>query len=180
MGKQATAEKGSQKSQQAQSQQAQSQQAQSQQAQLPSAANKTKDTLQVITAALPIIGASGTLFVWITANFYVGDVEIACADKYDHMLVKVFDNKGHETQFHTPRFQVWPGSYHFEISADDGKPQHADANVEFHQKTTIPVTLAAAPKADPQSDSHPVDPNADAKEEQSDSKKRSWWKFWRK
>lgn len=135
-----------------------------------SKAGKAKDTFGVITAALPIIGACGTLFVWVTANFYVGDVEVACADKYDHMLVKVFDSKGRESQYHTPKFQVWPGTYHFEISADDGKAHHADATVEFHQKTAIPISLAVAAKADSE---------GTAKQAESE-KKRSWWKFWKR
>lgn len=169
MGKQATAEKGAPNGPQADNQQRAAQSAQT--LPQPNSANKTKDTLQVITAALPIIGACGTLFVWITANFYVGDVEVACENKYDHMLVKVFDSKGQETQFHTPRFQVWPGKYHFEIRADDGKPHHADANVAFHQKTTIPVSLEVSPA---------VSPQEQTKAEQCESKKHSWWKFWRK
>lgn len=167
MGKQTTVEKSAEKEQQAAS--AAPVYSGSATSNQPTRVNKAKDTLSVLTAALPIIGACGTLFVWITANFYVGDVEVACPDKYEHILVKVFDNKGRESQYHTPKFQVWPGAYHFEISADDGKAHHADATVEFHEKTTIPLTLAA-----------PVQQSSQNEPADEPAQKRSWWKFWRR
>jgi hypothetical protein len=49
------------------------------------------------------------------------------------LTVKAFDKKGQESTFHTPRFQLMPGSYHLEIQADSAKPQHADAEVVFQR-----------------------------------------------
>lgn len=90
--------------------------------------SRTKETLSVVTASLPVLGAVGTVFVWAAANFYVGEVNVTPIGKYDAILVKVYDKRGQETTFHTPKFQLMPGSYHLVISAQgspgtNGAPQ---------------------------------------------------------
>ncbi len=107
----------------------------------PGSATRTKDILAIMVTALPIIGALGTFFVWTMTNFYVGDVEVQTSRPYSAITVKVFDTKGQEVTFHTPKFQLMPGNYHLEIVADNNGIQHADTNVAFHAKTNVQVEL---------------------------------------
>jgi hypothetical protein len=104
-------------------------------------AARTKDILTILVTALPIMGALGTFFVWTAANFYVGDVEVQTSRPFNAITVKVFDSKGSEATFHTPKFQLMPGNYHFVINADNNGTQHADTNVAFHAKTKVQVEL---------------------------------------
>jgi len=131
----------------------------------PGNATRTKDILTIMVTALPIIGALGTFFVWTATNFYVGDVEVQTSRPYNAITIKVFDPKGSEATFHTPKFQLMPGNYHLVINADSYSPQHADTNVAFHAKTKVQVEL-------------PSDlDRAEAQAEPTKSKKR-FWQFW--
>src|ERR1700730_15987151 len=47
---------------------------------------KVKDTLQVVSMTISIVGAVGTLFVWSAANFYVGDVEVVGDRPYQNLV----------------------------------------------------------------------------------------------
>ncbi|MBC8000145.1 MAG: hypothetical protein IAF58_19480 [Leptolyngbya sp.] len=139
---------------------------------------KTKDTLSVLVTALPIVGAVGTFFVWAAANFYVGDVEITPNRSYNALTVKVYDAKGQEATFHSPKFQLMPGSYHIVMNADDSKAQHADAKIAFQQKANITLNLPedSARSSDEKSKS---DAKAADDNEESKSKTKRWWQFWR-
>ncbi|MCC7532175.1 MAG: hypothetical protein IT342_26970 [Candidatus Melainabacteria bacterium] len=102
---------------------------------------RTKEILTILVTGLPIMGALGTFFVWTATNFYVGDVEVQTSRPFNAITVKVFDSKGSEATFHTPKFQLMPGNYHFVINADNNGTQHADTNVAFHAKTKVQVEL---------------------------------------
>lgn len=132
---------------------------------LPGNQNRTKDIMAILVTALPIIGAIGTAFVWTATNFYVGDVEVQTSRPFSAITIKVFDEKGHEATFHTPRFQLMPGNYHFEINADKYGTQHADTNVAFHAKTKVQVELPSDLE------------RAEAQPEQKKTKR--FWQFWK-
>ena len=132
----------------------------------PSKMSRTKDVISILTTALPIIGAVGTLFVWLTANLYVGDVEVRLSRPYSNVTVKVCDARGQEATFNTPHFQLMPGDYHLVVTADDAIPHHADAKVEFHNRSIIDIELATN--------------NDDQKSNQEKLSKKRWWQFWRK
>jgi len=93
-----------------------------------------KETLQIASTTLSIAGALGTLFVWSAANFYVGDVEVIADHPYQSLVVDVFDHKGQGTTFHTNKFQLMPGRYHVEVTADGKSKQPADVEVQFGKK----------------------------------------------
>lgn len=141
---------------------------------------KTKDTLSLATTALPIVGAVGTFFVWAAANFYVGDVEIQANRAYNDLTVKVYDAKGQEATFHSPKFQLMPGSYHIVMNADESKAQHADAKVAFQQKAKINLNLPEEEKqsTDSESDRKKAS-DAKADDDETKSKTKRWWQFWR-
>ncbi|MCC6977204.1 MAG: hypothetical protein IT343_02695 [Candidatus Melainabacteria bacterium] len=129
-------------------------------------ATRTKDILTILVTALPIIGALGTFFVWTATNFYVGDVEVQTSRPFNTITVKVFDPKGCEATFHTPKFQLMPGNYHLVINADSYSAQHADTNVAFHAKTKVQVELPSDLE------------RAEAQAEPVKAKKK-FWQFWR-
>lgn len=140
-----------------------------------SKATRTKETLNVVTAALPIVGAVGTVFVWATANFYVGEVNIVPKGNYDALSIQVYDKRGQESTFNTPKFQLMPGSYHLVISPNNGSAsssdnastrKHADIEVKFAEKTTVEVELSEAP--------------SEAESSVTDPPKKRWWQFWRR
>jgi hypothetical protein len=129
---------------------------------------KTKETLGLISTTLPIIGAIGTLCVWLISTYYVGDVELlTIGDKQlSRVTVKVYDPKGHEATYHTPKFQLMPGSYHLEITPEGQATQHADTEVSFNKRTEVKIALT-----EPQAD------NEKPADEQN--VKKRWWQFWR-
>jgi hypothetical protein len=133
----------------------------------PSSAARTKDILTILVTGLPIVGAIGTFFCWTAANFYVGDVEVQTSRPYSTITVKVFDNKGSEATFHTPKFQLMPGNYHLVINADSLGAQHADTNVAFHAKTKVQVEL-------------PSDLDRQEAQEEPKAKGKHFWQFWKK
>jgi hypothetical protein len=128
---------------------------------------RTKDIMTILVTGLPIIGAIGTCFCWTAANFYVGDVEVQTSRPYESITVKVFDSKGSEATFHTPKFQLMPGNYHLEINADNLGTQHADTNVAFHAKTKVQVEL-------------PSDLDRQEAQEEPKAKGKHFWQFWKK
>ncbi len=129
-------------------------------------ATRTKDIMTILVTALPIVGALGTFFVWTATNFYVGDVEVQTNRPFNTITVKVFDTKGSEATFHTPKFQLMPGDYHLVINTDNNGTQHSDTNVAFHAKTKVQVILP--------SDLEIVEAQA------VPVKPKRFWQFWRK
>jgi hypothetical protein len=133
-----------------------------------SGSRKARETLNVFaTAVLPIIGALGTLSVFLIANFYVGDVEVSPASPFHTLEIHAYNKKGQEAIFHSPRFQLMPDDYHFEITVDSALKQHADAAVQFRQKTLVKVSQ---PTVAPQSGLTKTDTVT----------KKHWWQLWKK
>lgn len=133
---------------------------------------KAKDVFGLLQAVLTVLGAVGTLFVWLMANVYVGDVQVVPSKPVTSISVQVFDKKGQGTTYNTPRFQLMPGTYHMSISVD-GKPAcHADTKVDFNKTSTVNVEVATEPAI--AADSQPS-----VSQEDANAKKR-WWQFWRK
>lgn len=129
-------------------------------------ATKTKEIITVLSTAVPVLGAVGTLFVWLCANLYVGNVEIQPANKYETIVVDVFDQKGQQSSFHTPRFQLMPGKYHLAITTDKNTAQHVDAQIELGKTETIKIENGESTPA-PSGINEPV-------------ARKHWWQFWKK
>ena len=126
---------------------------------------KANHYLGLISTVVGICGGLGTLFVWLTANFYVGDIEVVTDRPVDSMAIRVYDRKGGETTFHTSKFQLMPGIYHFDVVPAGAITAHADAQVSFAKKTVIPVSVTSGADDSSGEDTHPV--------------KKHWWQFWR-
>lgn len=139
---------------------------------------KAKDTMSLLATSIPVIGFLGTIAVWAATNYYVGDVIIATNKPFTSLTIKAFDKKGQESTFHTPRFQLMPGSYHLEIQADNDKARHADTEVAFQKVATIPI---ANSEDDEESKNQANDIAPDTASSSTESqKKRHWWQLWRR
>ena len=136
----------------------------------PSKIVKAKETMSFVATTIPVLGFVGTLAVWAATNYYVGDVIVETSKPFTTLTVKAFDKKGQESTFHTPRFQLMPGSYHLEIQADNFKPQHADAEVVFQKIATVPVGISEGNS----------EANNQAEDSTNTQKKRHWWQLWRR
>jgi hypothetical protein len=130
---------------------------------------KTKETLSLLSTALPLIGVLGTAFVWLAANFYVGTVDIKPSAEYQEITVKVFDQKGAESQFHTSHFLLQPGKYHFAISLDDKGARHLDAEVVLGRTSNIKLIEPETQSVSSQTSS-----------DQAAASRKHWWQFWKK
>jgi hypothetical protein len=138
--------------------------------------SKTREVLSLLaTAILPIIGALGTLFVFLVVNFYVGDVDVAIPNGYQTLEVHAYNQKGQDAVFHTPHFQLMPDRYHFEVSVN-GKPrEHADAAVKFRHSTKV-ILIASASAANGAT----VEQSASEQTEQPKTHSKHFWQFWKK
>jgi hypothetical protein len=130
---------------------------------------KAQSYLALASTSIGIIGAVGTVFVWLTASFFTGDLQINPDKPVPSMMVKVVDSKGQQAVYYNKCVALMPGDYHLEFGIPDKQPTvHADAHVNLWKKTEIayavPATLVEAPP----------DPNADG------SAKRKWWQFWKR
>jgi hypothetical protein len=137
----------------------------------PAEINKAKDYVGFMVAALPLIGAVGTIFVWIFSAVYVGNVELTTKKPFRTIFVEVFNEKGNESEFHSPRFQLMPGDYVLRVSLDKAMPSQCGAVVKFHEKTTIPL--------EEPTQAITAEITSDDQETVLRPKKR-WWQFWRK
>lgn len=121
-------------------------------------------TLGVVTKVITIIGAAGTVLVWLTANFYTGEVRIKPDHEVSVIETRVYDKKGQECLYHTPSFYLMPGTYHLEITPEGGAKQNADVEIAFAKTIEIPITTPGT---------------SEAAEDSQKPGKKHWWQFWR-
>jgi hypothetical protein len=136
------------------------------------ALSKVKDSISLLVTALPLIGAIGTIFVWVFAYVYVGNVQIVPEKPFKSIFVQVFSEKGNQSEFHTPQFQLMPGSYFMQVSTDEKAATPCNVVVRFHEKTVVALA-----------DGEPTcaAPELPEEIERSEApKKKRWWQFWRK
>ena len=138
--------------------------------------SRTREILSLLaTAILPILGALGTLFVFLIVNFYVGDVDVAIPNGYQTLEVHAYNPKGQDAIFHTPHFQLMPDRYHFEVSVNGNPREHADAAVRFRHSTKVVLLATAAADV-----SANVEQKAQEQAELPKSHAKRWWQVWKK
>lgn len=128
---------------------------------------KANNYLALVSTTLGILGALGTVFVWLASNFYVGDVVVETSKPIDGLVVHAYDNKGQEAVFHTSRFQLMPGNYHLEICAGSALVYHKDLAVKFREKSMVLIDLQDKESSTALNDRYKKN-------------KMRWWQFWRK
>lgn len=100
---------------------------------------RVNKTLQLVTVALPVLGALGASFVWLWNTFFVGDVDIHSQTAFHKVVVVAFDERGKATTFNSGRFQLPPGDYHLEVAFDAKPKQPAEISVRLGQQTHVEV-----------------------------------------
>jgi hypothetical protein len=125
--------------------------------------DKAHNYVGTMSKVIGVVGAVGTLFVYLTSTFYVGDVQIQANQKVDAVEVKAYTHKGNEAVYHTMAFQLMPGEYHLEITPEGAVTKYADIKVEFNKPCLVPVEVVLKPG-----------------ELTPAQKKLHWWQFWRK
>lgn len=123
--------------------------------------------LGIASTTIGIVGAIGTLFVWLAANFYVGDLEVKLDRPVTALEIKVYDRKGRESVYHTTRFQLMPGTYEMDVVPAGGSAKRVSATVRFREKTVIKVTVPGSQGESEGGDEAP-------------ERRKRWWQFWRK
>lgn len=128
---------------------------------------KTQSYLTLTSTLIGVLGGLGTIFVWLAANFYVGEIEIIPERPVEAVVTKIFNKEGHESTFHTRSIKLMPGEYHLEvgIAEADARSQHYDVVVAFGQKNTINLA---------------VPPSLAKKEFSTEKVRKRWWQFWKK
>lgn len=128
---------------------------------------KAQSYMTFASTTLGVIGAVGTGFVWLTANFFTGDLQINPDRDVPSLMVKVVDSKGHQSIYFSKYIALMPGDYHLEFGIPDKQPTvHTDVHVNLWKKTEIPYAVP--------------DKLIDAEEQQPDEKStKKWWQFWK-
>lgn len=122
--------------------------------------------MTLTSGGIGVLGALGTLAVWLAANFYVGDVVLS-AGSGKLVTVKVTTPKGEQATYYARRFQLMPGHYHFEVTEDGGNAQHFDDDVSFRKVT--PLTLKSGQESTGDTSAPPAGKD-----------KKKWWQLWKR
>jgi len=129
---------------------------------------RTNELISLAVAAVPLLGLAGTALVWLTANFFVGTVQLNLTGSFQGLEVRVYDLKGMERVFHSPTFQLFPGDYDLLILRSGIRARQQRAHVDLNKTTIVPVVWAI--------DQDGVDANG----KDVSRPKRKWWQFWRR
>lgn len=130
---------------------------------------KAQSYMVLASTTLGVLGVIGSGFVWVAANFMVGDVYINADKPVPALMVKVVDSKGLQHIFYNNTVPLMPGDYHLEFGIPDKKPTvHRDVHVTLWQRTEIPYAVPADLVDD--------QPNVDDSDKPG---KKKWWQFWK-
>jgi len=131
---------------------------------------ETADTyLGLASKVLTSIVALGTLSFWLYTTFYVGTLDIRPDKNIASMTIKLYDERGSESIYHTGRVKVTPGHYQIVAEADDAAPARMEADVKFNGTTVVPYAV--------QEEQEEVPVEQPAAEDKSN---RRWWQIWKR
>ncbi len=151
---------------------------------MPSTAEKTKpevkrgkvetaDTyLGLASKLLTIFAALSTVSVWLYSTYYIGTIEIRPNKSVEYLTVKLYDERGGESVFHTGRIKLVPGHYQVIASADDSNAASSQVDVKFNATTIVPYAVQ---------DKVQTDQDESVSEESEAAKEnRRWWQIWKR
>lgn len=133
---------------------------------------KADTYLGVVSKALTIFAALSTLSVWLYTTCYVGTLDVTPSKPFQELTLKVYDERGIESVYHTGHLKLLPGRYQILAKTDNNEPSRLEATVNFNKTTVVPYTVA-----------EPVDSDADpgAPDDIRDQKSnRRWWQIWKR
>ncbi|MDZ4838139.1 MAG: hypothetical protein SGJ27_30520 [Candidatus Melainabacteria bacterium] len=124
--------------------------------------------LGLASKLLTIFAALSTVTFWAYSTYYIGTLEIRPNKSVEYLTVKIYDERGAESVYHTGRMKVVPGRYQITATADDSTPSMMQADVKFNATTIVPYVVQE--KSEP----------AAEEEESSQKENRRWWQIWKK
>src|SRR5690606_4993672 len=123
---------------------------------------QTADTVLGIIAKTVTVGAGlSALIVWLFSTFYVATLKIHCDKPNELDTVKLSEQKGHESVYHTDELKTAPGRYQIVIETESGKAVRERATVRFNHETVVSYKT----------------PEPTPEPAKKDGKK--WWRFWK-
>ncbi len=136
------------------------------------------DTYLGLASKMLTIGAAlTTVGIWAYSQYYVGSLAIQTSGPIEGLTVKLYDESGKETVYHTDRMKVAPGKYKVVVEGKDTQTSNYPISVQFNQVSVVSHTVQAAPSEQSTEIGFEEPNNAD---QQSSSKNRRWWQFWRR
>jgi hypothetical protein len=123
--------------------------------------------LGLASKLLTIFAALSTVTFWGYSTYYIGTLEIRPDKSVEYLTVKIYDERGSESVFHTGRMKLVPGHYQITATADDSTPSMMQADVKFNATTIVPYVV--------QDKIEPVE-----EEGSSPKENRKWWQIWKK
>ncbi len=125
--------------------------------------------LGVASKLLTIFAALSTLSIWLYSTYYIGTIEVRPNKSVEYLTIKLYDERGAESVFHTGRIKVVPGHYQVIATADDSTPTNMQADVKFNATTIVPYAVQEKEESVSEDDK-----KASAKEN------RRWWQIWKR
>lgn len=133
---------------------------------------KADTILGLASKVLTIVAALSTLSVWLYTTYYVGTLEVKPSKPFQELTLKLYDERGIESVYHTGRLKLVPGHYQILATTDDSEPTRLEANVKFNRATVVPYVVQEKVEQQPEAVS-----TEDKKEEKSN---RRWWQVWKR
>lgn len=126
--------------------------------------------LGLVSKLLTIFAALSTVSFWAYSTYYIGTLEIRPDKSVEYLTVKLYDERGAESVFHTGRIKVVPGHYQVVATADDSVPTSMQADVKFNATTIVPYVVREKS----------LEGTAATNEEESGKDNRRWWQIWKR
>lgn len=133
---------------------------------------KADTILGLASKVLTIVAALSTLSVWLYTTYYVGTLEIKPSKPFQELTLKLYDERGIESVYHSGHLKLLPGHYQILATTDDSEPTRLDANVKFNRTTIVPY--AVPEKVEPQSEAVLTE------KEEKEKANRRWWQVWKR
>jgi hypothetical protein len=133
---------------------------------------KADTILGLASKVLTIVAALSTLSVWLYTTYYVGTLEVKPSKPFQELTLKLYDERGIESVYHSGHLKLLPGHYQILATTDDSEPTRLDANVKFNRTTIVPY--AVQEKVEPQSEV------VSTENEEKEKSNRRWWQIWKR
>jgi hypothetical protein len=132
---------------------------------------KADTYLGVASKVLTIVAALSTLSVWAYTSYYVGTLDVKPDRNFQTLTVKLYDERGMESVYHSGHLKITPGHYQILASVDDGTPRRLEADVKFNRVTTIPYAVPVETEASE---------SVSEKAQEEEKANRRWWQIWKR
>jgi hypothetical protein len=133
---------------------------------------KADTYLGVASKVLTIIAALSTVSVWLYTTYYVGTLDVKPNKPFQELTLKLYDERGIESVYHTGHLKLLPGRYQILATTDDNQPSRLEATVNFNRTTVVPYVVAEAVE---------TEAGLSSPDKSSDEKSnRRWWQIWKR